>query len=100
MTSGYLIGEIVVMIRHRDFKRWPEIFRTSLLFTGIGSCIYFVFKSHSAYSLWQYYKVNDPSAAELYAINIWVYAIIASLSILAPLAIYMISLRQKSFEKK
>lgn len=100
MTIGYLIGEMLAMIRHRDYKRWPEIFRTSFLFTGIGSCIYFLFKSHSAYSLWRYYKVNDPSAAELYGIDVWLYAIAAGAAFLIPLIWYLVSRKTGEHRRK
>ena len=91
MTIGYFIGELVVMVRHRDASRLPDMFRTAFLLSGVGFCIYFLFKSHTAYRLYGYYMENDPSAAELYEIDLWMYLILAGASLLIPLGVYIFS---------
>ena len=95
MALGYFIGEIIALVRHRNFQRLPKIFQTTSLFIGIGLCFYFLFKSHSTYSLLRYYEKNDPSAAELYEIDFWLFVILAAASLLIPLVVYLITRRLK-----
>lgn len=95
MGLGYFIGEIVPMIRHRNFQRWPKIFRTFSLFIGIGLCFYFLFRSQSTYDLLRYYEKNDPSAAELYKTDFWLFVILAAASLLIPLVVYFITGRHR-----
>jgi len=90
MGIGYFIGEITVLIRHRDIRRLSHIFRTISLFIGIGLCFYFLLAAHSDYNLWRYYEKNDPSAAELYEIGFWLSILKASASLLIPLVLYLI----------
>jgi hypothetical protein len=93
MALGYFIGEIVALIRQRNFQRLPDIFKTISLFIGIGLCFYFLFGSLSDYNLWRYYEKKDPSAAELYEIGFWLSIIKAGASLLIPLAVYLITRR-------
>ncbi len=95
MALGYFIGEIISLIRHRNFQRWPKIFRTISLFVGIGLCFYFLFRSHSIYDLLRYYEKNDPSAAELYETDFWLFVILAAASLLIPLVVYFITRRHR-----
>lgn len=95
MALGYFIGEIIALVRHRNFQRLPKIFQTTSLFIGIGLCFYFLFKSHSTYSLLRYYEKNDPSAAELYEIDFWIFVILAAASLLIPLVAYFIRRRKR-----
>ena len=95
MAFGYLIGEMIALIRHRKFQRWPNIFRTVSLFIGMGFCFYFLYRSHSAYNLWRYYEQNDPSAAEVYEIGFWLFVIFATVSLLIPLVVYLITGRNR-----
>jgi hypothetical protein len=95
MALGYFIGEITALIRHRNFQRLPNIFRTISLFIGIGLCFYFLFRSHSAYNLLRYYEKNDPSAAELYEIDFWLFVFMAAASLLIPLVVYFITGRKR-----
>ena len=90
MALGYFIGEIIALIRHRNFQRLPNIFRTVSLFIGIGLCFYFLFRSHSSYNLLRYYEKTDPSAAELYEIDFWLFVFMAAASLLIP-AIFFVS---------
>ena len=94
MALGYVIGEIIALVRHRNFQRLPTIFRTISLFIGIGLCFYFLFRTQSTYSLLRYYESTDPSAAELYKIDLWFFVILATASLLIPLAIYFITRRK------
>ena len=91
MTIGYFIGEVVHMIRHRDANRLPHIFRTAFLLSGVGFCIYFLFKSHTTYSLYRYYLSNDPSAAELYEIDFWMYLMFSVASLAIPMGVYVLT---------
>ena len=95
MALGYFIAEIIELMRHRNFSRLPNIFRTLSVFIGIGFSFYFLLKTYSAYDLWAYYKTNDPSAAELYAIDLWLFALLAIASLLIPIAIYYFTRRKK-----
>lgn len=96
MALGYFIAEIVGLMRHRNFGRLPDIFRTLSLFIGIGFSFYFLLKSHSAYTLWRYYQTHDPSAAEIYAIDLWLFALLAAASLLVPIAVYIFTRRKKA----
>jgi hypothetical protein len=91
MGLGYFIGEIIVLIRHRDIQRLAHIFRTLSLFIGIGLCFYFLLGAHSDYDLWRYYEKNDPSAAEVYEIGFWLSVFKAGVALLIPLAVYLIT---------
>jgi hypothetical protein len=93
MALGYFIGEITVLIRHRDIRRLSHIFRTVSLFIGIGLCFYFLLGAHSDYNLWRYYEKNDPSAAELYEIDFWLSVLKAGASLLIPLVVFLITRR-------
>ncbi len=95
MALGYFIGEITALIRYRNFQRLPKIFRTISLFIGFGLCFYFLFRSHSAYNVLRYYEKNDPSAAELYEIDFWLFVFMAVASLLIPLVVYLITGRKK-----
>ncbi len=95
MALGYFIAETVSLIRQRDFGRGPEILRTLSLFIGIGFSFYFLLKSHSAYTLWRYYQIHDPSAAELYGIDVWLFAVLAAAALLMPIGVYFFT-RSKS----
>ncbi len=95
MVLGYVIGEVIALIRHRNFQRLPNIFRTISLFLGIGLCFYFLFRSHSAYNLLRYYEKNDPSAGELYEIDLWLFIFMAAVSLLIPLVVYLITGRNR-----
>jgi hypothetical protein len=95
MALGYFIGEITALIRHRNFQRLPHIFRTISLFIGIGLCFYFLYRSHSSYNLLRYYEKNDPSAAELYEIDFWLFVIMAGASLFIPLVVYLITGRTR-----
>ena len=94
MGLGYFSAEIIELMRQRNFSRLPNIFKTLCLFIGIGFSFYFLLKSHSAYNLWIYYKIHDPSAAELYAIDIWLFALLAAASLLVPIAVYFFTRRK------
>ena len=61
----------------------------------IGLCFYFLFRSHSAYNLLRYYEKNDPSAAELYEIDFWLFVFMAVASLLIPLVVYLITGRKR-----
>ncbi|MGD8961782.1 MAG: hypothetical protein PVF29_14335 [Desulfobacterales bacterium] len=78
MALGYFIAEIFKLMHQRNFSRLPNIFRTLSLFIGIGFSLYFLLKLHNAYDLWAYNKKTDPSAAELYAIDLWLFALLAA----------------------
>jgi len=95
MALGYFIGEIVGLIRHRNFQRLPKIIRTISFFIGIGLCFYFLFRSHSSYDLLRYYEKNDPSAAELYEIDFWLFVFMAAASLFIPLVVYLITGRKR-----
>jgi len=95
MGLGYFIGEVIILKRHRDMHRWPAIFRTIALFIGIGFCFYFLLQSQSEYDLWRYYQKTDPSAAEIYEIGFWFAIIKAGASLLIPLAVYLITRRNR-----
>ena len=95
MAIGYVIGEIIALIRNRNFQRWPKISRTLSLFIGIGFCFYFLYRSHSNYGLLRYYEKNDPSAAEFYKIDIWLFVTLAAASLLIPLVVYFITGRHR-----
>lgn len=94
MGLGYIIGEVIVLVRHRDMRRLSAIFKTLALFFGIGLCFYFLLVSHSEYDLWRYYQKTDPSAAEVYEIGFWLSILKAGVSLLIPLAIYLITRRK------
>ena len=96
MALGYFIGEIIILMRHRDIQRVSSIFRTVALFIGIGFCFYFLLGAHGDYSLWQYYVENDPSAAEVYEIGFWLSVFKAVAALLIPVAVYLITRRKKS----
>jgi hypothetical protein len=96
MALGYFIGEIIILMRHRDIQRMSSIFRNVSLFIGIGFCSYFLLGAHSDYSLWQYYAENDPSAAEVYEIGFWLSVCKAAAALLVPVAVYLITRRKKS----
>jgi hypothetical protein len=100
MGLGYFIGEITALIRHRNFQRLPKIFRTISLFIGIGSCFYFLYRSHSSYDLLRYYEKNDPSAAELYEIDFWLFVFMAAASLLIPLVVFLITGRNRRIASK
>jgi hypothetical protein len=93
MALGYVIGETIGLIRQRNFQKWPKIARTTSLFIGIGLCFYFLFRTQSTYSLLRYYEKNDPSVAELYKIDLWLFIILATASLLIPLVVYLITRR-------
>ncbi len=95
MALGYFAGEIVGLFIHRKFQRWPIICRTFSLFTGVGFSFYFSYKSHGAYRLLRYYKKNDPSAAELYEIDFWLFLFMAGASWLIPLGVYIFTGRDR-----
>jgi len=94
IALGYFIAEIVGMARHRDLSRVPDILRTLFLFIGIGFSFYFLLKSHSAYTLWRYYKIHDPSAAEVYGIDVWLFALMAAAVLLIPIVVYLMTRRK------
>ncbi len=96
MALGYFSAEIVGLMRHRNFDRLPDIFRTLSLFIGIGLSFYFLLKSHSAYNLWRYNQIHDPSAAEIYAIDFWLFVIMAAGAWLVPIAVYLLTRRKKA----
>jgi len=95
IALGYSTGEITALIRHRNFQRLPTIFRTISVFIGIGLCFHFLFKSHSSYTLLRYYEKTDPSAAELYEIDFWLFVFMAGASLLIPLVVYLITGRNR-----
>ena len=95
MALGYFIGEITALIRHRNFQRLPNIIRTFSLFIGIGSCFYFLYRSRSSYDLLRYYEKTDPSAAEFYEIDFWLFVFMAAASLLIPLMLCIITGRNK-----
>ena len=95
MALGYFIAEVVELVRQRNFSQLPNIFRTLSVFIGIGFSFYFLLKLHSAYDLWVYYKVQDPSAAEIYAIDIWLFGLLAAASLLVPITVCFFT-RKKS----
>lgn len=97
MLLGYFLGEITALIAHRNFQRLPEIFRTISLFTGIGFCFYFLFRSHELYHLFSYYAKNDPSFAELYEIKFWQFVFLAGVSLLIPIVVFFVT---NTFAKK
>lgn len=99
MALGYFIGEIILLIRHRDIQRSSNIFRTVSLFIGIGFGFYFLLGAHSDYNLWQYYLKNDPSAAEVYEIGFWLSVFKAGAALLIPLAVYFITRRKNKHKK-
>ena len=94
MGLGYFIGEVIVLKRHRDIRRFSAIFRTIALFIGIGFCFYFLLQSQSEYDLWRYYQKTDPSAAELYEIEFWLAIIKAGASLVIPVVVYMLTRRK------
>jgi len=91
MGLGYFIGEVIVLKRHRDIRRFSAIFRTIALFIGIGLCFYFLLQSQSEYDLWRYYQKTDPSAAEIYEIEFWLSIIKAGASSLIPVVVYLLT---------
>ncbi len=91
MGLGYFIGEVIVLKRHRDIRRFSAIFRTIALFIGIGLCFYFLLQSRSEYDLWRYYQQTDPSAAEIYEIGFWFSIIKAGASLVIPIIIYLLT---------
>ena len=95
IALGYFIGEIIGLIRHRNFQRLPKIFRTISWFIGIGLCFYFLYRTHSSYDLLRYYEKNDPSVAELYEIGFWLFAFMAAASLFIPLVVYFITGRTR-----
>lgn len=95
MALGYFIAEVVELVRQRNFSQLPNIFRTLSVFIGIGFSFYFLLKLHSAYDLWIYYKVHDPSAAEIYAIDIWLFGLLAAASLLVPITVYFFTRKKK-----
>lgn len=95
MALGYFIAETVSLMRQRNFSRVPDVLRTLSLFIGIGFSFYFLLKSHNAYTLWRYYKIHDPSAAELYGIDVWLFAIMAAAALLIPIVIYLMTRKNK-----
>lgn len=95
MAIGYFIGEMIILIRHRSFWRLPNIFRTIFLFAGIGFGFYFLFRSHSTYSLLRYYEKSDPPAAQLYEEELWLFLCRAGAAIFLSVAVYLISWRDK-----
>jgi hypothetical protein len=99
MGLGYFIGEVIVLKRHRDMRRWSAIFRTIALFIGIGLCFYFLLVSQSDYDLWRYYQKTDPSAAEVYEIGFWFSILKAGSSLLIPVAVYLITRRNSKRTK-
>ena len=96
MALGYFIAEIFELTRQRNFSRLPNTLRILSLFIGIGFSVYFLLKSHSAYDLWAYYKKSDPSAAELYAIDLWLFGLLAAASLLVPIAVYLFTRSKKA----
>jgi hypothetical protein len=96
MALGYFIAEMAGLIRERNFRRIPDMLRILSLFIGIGFSFYFLLKSHSAYTLWRYYQIHDPSAAELYGIDAWLFAILAAAALIVPIAIYRFTRRKKA----
>ena len=99
MTFGYFIGEITAFIRHRNFQRLPNIFRAISLFIGMGLCFYFIYRAHSSYNLLRYYEKNDPSAAELYEIDFWLFVFMVGASLLIPLVVSLITGRKRRIHK-
>ncbi|MDJ0987580.1 MAG: hypothetical protein QNJ26_18720 [Desulfobacterales bacterium] len=99
MALGYFIAETASLMRQRNFSRVPEILRSLSLFIGIGFSFYFLLKSHSAYTLWRYYKIEDPSAAELYGIDVWLFAIMSAAALLIPIVIYLMTRKNKQGNK-
>lgn len=95
MALGYFFAEIFEIMRQRNFSRLPQTLRILSLFIGIGFSFYFLLNLHSAYNLWAYYQKTDPSAAELYAIDLWLFALLAAASLLVPIAIYFFTRRKK-----
>jgi hypothetical protein len=45
--------------------------------------------------LLRYYEKNDPSAAELYEIDFWLFIFMAAASLLIPLVVYLITERNR-----
>jgi hypothetical protein len=95
MALGYFIAEIFEIMRQRNFSRLPNALRILSLFIGIGFSFYFLLKSHSAYDLWTYHQKTDPSAAELYAFDLWLFALLAAAFLLVPIAIIFFTRRNK-----
>ena len=56
-------------------------------------------KSHGAYYLWRYYKIHDPFAAEVYAIDFWLFVLMSGAALLVPLVIYIFT-RKKNRSRK
>ena len=96
MAAGYFFAEMAGLIRQRNLSRIPDMLRILSLFIGIGFSFYFLLKSHSAYALWRYYQMHDPSAAELYGIDAWLFAILAAAALLVPIVIYSFTRRKKA----
>ena len=96
MGLGYFIGEVIVLKRHRDIRRFSAVFRTIALFIGIGLCFYFLLQSRSEYDLWRYYQQTDPSAAEIYEIGFWFSLIKAGASLVIPIVIYLLTRKKIS----
>lgn len=95
MALGYFFAEIFEIMRQRNFSRLPDTLRILSLFIGIGFSFYFLLNLHSTYNLWAYYQKTDPSAAELYAIDLWLFALLAAAALLVPIAIYFFTRRKK-----
>ena len=96
MALGYFIAETVSLMRQRNFSRVPDILRNLSLFIGIGFSFYFLLKSHSAYNLWRYYQIHDPSAAELDGIDVWLFAALAAAALLIPIVVYLMTRKKGS----
>ncbi len=99
MGLGYITGEVIVLVRHRDMRRLSAIFKNLALFIGIGLCFYFLLVSQSEYDLWRYYQKPDLSAAEVYEIGFWLSILKAGASLLIPLAVYLITRRKNKLTK-
>jgi len=70
------------------------------LFSGIGLSFYFLLKSHSAYNLWRYYKIRDPSAAEIYEIDFWLFVLMATVALLIPVVVYLMTRKRNKHRNK
>ena len=81
-------------ITHQETGMYLPFAGTLFLFIGIGFSLYFLLKSHSAYTLWRYYKIHDPSAAEVYGIDVWLFALMAAAALLIPIVVYLMTRRK------
>jgi hypothetical protein len=97
---GYFVGEVITLKRRRDYRRLPELLSTLLLFAGAGFCCYFLFRLQGSYSLYSYYAESDPSAAELYEVDIGLYIVKAIGSLLVPLVLFLMVRKNRDHQNK